>query len=60
MAEVFGLPTSHMIPDKKPSAGAPRPYDTQLDISRLEELGISHHRKFKDHIRAVIAPHYKG
>ena len=59
MAEVFDLPTSHLKSDKKPSGGAPRPHNPQLDTTKVEALGISHQRKFKDCIKEILEPHYK-
>jgi len=47
MAAVFGLPSAHIQADTSPSAGAPRPYDCQLDCSRLENLGANHRTPFK-------------
>ena len=54
MAEVFQLPHSHIKGLKEPSPGAPRPYDTTMDTSRLLQLGISHHTTFREGIKSSI------
>eukprot|EP00058_Branchiostoma_floridae_P025888 XP_002611378.1 hypothetical protein BRAFLDRAFT_73226 [Branchiostoma floridae] len=59
MAEVFSLPSSHLVPDKEPSGGAPRPYNAQLDVSRLTDLGIGKTRPFRESIKEVLQPFLK-
>jgi S-adenosylmethionine synthetase len=54
MAKAFNLPTSHVIVDKNPSAGAKRPYDARLDSSRIQGLGISKHTPFSEGIQSCI------
>ena len=56
MAEIYDLPTSHIVADKKPSAGAKRPYDAHLDSSRLEKLGICVRTPFKEGIEPCLRP----
>ena len=56
MAEIFNLPTSHIIPDKQPSGGAKRPYDAHLDSSRLEKLGICVRTPFKVALEPCLRP----
>ena len=58
MATVFGIPTTHIEADKNPSAGAPRPYNSQLDSSRIEQLGIVKRTKFAEEIKKVLSPFY--
>lgn len=58
MATVFGIPTSHIEADKTPATGAKRPYNTQLDCSRIEQLGIVKRTKFAEEIKKVLSPFY--
>jgi len=48
MAEMFGLANSHIVADTAPSTGAPRPFDCQLDCSRLEALGALERTPFRE------------
>lgn len=51
MAEVFNLPHSHISgDDSSPQGTVARPYDTQLDCSRLTQLGFGTHTPFKEGI----------
>lgn len=54
MAKAFNLPTDHIIADKNPSGGAPRPYDAHLSTSRVNALGISQSSKFSVEIKPVL------
>lgn len=54
MSEIFKLDASNLKPDKSPSPGAPRPYDTTMQTDRLTELGIDVHTTFKDGIKACL------
>lgn len=54
MAEVFDLPSSHIVADTKPSAGAPRPFDCHLDSSRLDDLGAKERTPFKEAIKEAL------
>ena len=55
MAEVFSLRSDHLIPVNEPSVGGtPRPYNTQLDCSELESVGIGNHTPFRDGICCVL------
>ncbi|KAI8798032.1 methionine adenosyltransferase 2 subunit beta, partial [Biomphalaria glabrata] len=58
MAQLFGLPSHHLIADVKPSTGAPRPYDCQLDCSRMESLGATKRTPFKTGIKSVLEKFY--
>ncbi|KAK0059631.1 methionine adenosyltransferase 2 subunit beta [Biomphalaria pfeifferi] len=58
MAQLFGLPSHHLIADVKPSTGAPRPYDCQLDCSRMESLGATKRTPFKTGIKSVLENFY--
>lgn len=54
MSQIFSLPHAHITPSSTP--GALRPYDPEMDRSRLTELGISHHTNFKDGIKDCLTP----
>lgn len=53
MARVFSLPHDHLTPSLTPSPI--RPYDPEMDVSRLTDLGISHHTKFEDGVKECLA-----
>ncbi|CAC5412068.1 BRD4 [Mytilus coruscus] len=59
MADVFSLPSDHIQPDKKPSSGASRPFNSQLSCQRLKDLGIAKNSQFKSKILDVLKPYYK-
>ncbi|KAJ9593291.1 hypothetical protein L9F63_015166 [Diploptera punctata] len=57
IAQVFQLThLSHINPDsnKPSSAATPRPYDTTLNRSRLENLGIGQHTQFEVGIKTAL------
>lgn len=54
MAQLFDIPTSHIVADTKPATGAPRPFDCQLDCSRMESLGATKRTPFNVGIRAAL------
>lgn len=58
MATVFGIPTDHIQADRTPSTGAKRPYNSQLDCSILEQMGISKKTKFAEEIKKVLSPFF--
>ena len=58
MATAFGISTNHIQPDKKPSAGAKRPFNAQLDSCRLEQMGIGKRTKFAEEIKKVLSPFF--
>ena len=60
MAEIFNLPSEHIKADKNPSAGAARPYNSQLSCQRLKDLGIGRYSVFKEKILDVLKPHFKS
>ncbi|KAK8404709.1 hypothetical protein O3P69_007753 [Scylla paramamosain] len=53
MARVFSLPHDHVTPSM--DASPLRPYDPEMDVSRLTELGISHHTKFEEAIKECLS-----
>ena len=54
MADQFGLGCAHIEAVKGPSSGAPRPYDTTMDTSRLSQLGIQYHTPFAEGIKSCL------
>lgn len=54
MAGALALPHAHIAPDDRPAPGAPRPHDSRMDNSRLQQLGISAHVPFSDGIRECL------
>lgn len=58
MAELFGLPTSHIVADTRPAVGAPRPYDCHLDCSRMEALGPVKRTPFREGIKPCLEKYF--
>ena len=54
MATTFGMSSGHLVPDKEPSKSAPRPYNSHLDSSDLQEMGIGRKTPFRDGIVRVL------
>lgn len=54
MAEVFGLSSDHLIADKSPPSGAPRPFDCKLDTSETKKIVSVQQTPFKDGVRAAL------
>lgn len=59
MASAFSLGTENILPDKNPSTGAPRPYDTHLSCGKLEALVSGRRTQFADGVKAVLEPFVK-
>lgn len=59
MASAFSLDTNNIIPDKNPSKGAPRPYDTHLSCEKMETLVSGRRTLFSDGIKSVLEPYVK-
>ena len=57
MAKAFGISTEHIVPDTTSSSMANRPDNSQLDCSRIENLGICKRTKFSDAIVDVLKPY---
>lgn len=59
MAELFGLPTSHLIPVREPEVGATtRPYDTQLDpTATVRAIGHTPSVPFREGIQQSLQPY---
>ncbi|KAM4676808.1 methionine adenosyltransferase 2 subunit beta isoform 2-T2 [Discoglossus pictus] len=57
MADAFNLPSSHLRPiTDEPVGGTPRPWNPQLDCSKLEALGIGQRTPFRVGIRESLWP----
>ncbi|KAG8579034.1 hypothetical protein GDO81_010689 [Engystomops pustulosus] len=57
MADAFNLPCSHLRPiTDEPVGATPRPWNPQLDCSRLEALGIGQRTPFRAGIRESLWP----
>ena len=56
MAELFGLPSAHLLAVTEPSGGTPRPYNSQLDCSSTQPLFPTAQTSFRAGIRQVLEP----
>lgn len=56
VGEIVGLDTGHLQPDANPAMAEPRPYNCQLDKSRLQELGITGDETLRSQLERVLAP----
>ncbi|XP_053399644.1 methionine adenosyltransferase 2 subunit beta-like isoform X1 [Mercenaria mercenaria] len=56
MAKAFGMSTDHIVPETSSASAANRPENSQLDCSRIEELGICKRTKFSDCIVNILKP----
>ncbi|XP_044136788.1 methionine adenosyltransferase 2 subunit beta isoform X1 [Bufo gargarizans] len=57
MADVFNLPARHLRPiTDEPVGATPRPWNPQLDCSRLEALGVGQRTPFRVGIRESLWP----
>ncbi len=56
MADAWQMSADHLSPAPDKPQGAPRPYDCQLDTSKLEALGIGAHTPFPEGIAQALAP----
>ena len=59
MADIFGLSHDHVIANKDPPTGAPRPYNCQFDVSALEALGIGQRTPYREGIKESLEPFIK-
>ncbi|GFR91983.1 methionine adenosyltransferase 2 subunit beta-like [Elysia marginata] len=58
MAELFGLPTSHIVADTKPAVGVPRPFDCHLDCGRMDALGVVKRTPFREGIKSCLEKYF--
>lgn len=56
IGDIAGRDTAHLNPDGNPTMAEPRPYNCQLDKSRLTELGITAHEPLRSQLTRVLAP----
>lgn len=55
MAELFGLKSDHLVPVREPSGGAPRPFDSHLDVSETEKaIPFIQRTPFREGIKQVL------
>jgi len=54
MAKCFGLPMVHVEADSRPTQGAPRPFDSHLDTSRLNAIVNVKYKSFEEGIKACL------
>ena len=59
MADIFGLSHDHLIANKEPPTGTPRPHNCQLDSSALEDVGIGQRTPYREGIKEVLEPFMK-
>ena len=57
MAEALGLDHSHLSPDPAAPEGAPRPYNCQLDLSRLQQETPLTQTSFREGIARALSTH---
>lgn len=60
MADIFGLPHSHLTANSDPPSGTPRPHNTALQCFELESMmedgGTSMRTPFKEGIKQCLQP----
>ncbi|CAH1722232.1 unnamed protein product [Aphis gossypii] len=54
MAKIFNMSMEQVVPVNG-QGGVKRPFNTQLDVSRLNQLGIGTHTNFEDGIKTVLS-----
>lgn len=54
MAKLFNMSMEHVVPVNE-QGGVKRPFNTLLDVSRIDQLGIGTHTQFEDGIKSVLA-----
>ena len=60
MAKIFNLPMSHITASNEPPpSNVIRPYDTKLDCSELEQIGITQRTPFEEGIKDCLMPFLK-
>jgi dTDP-4-dehydrorhamnose reductase len=56
MGEVLNLPHDHLSPNNQPPSGAPRPKNSRLDISRLQQETDVVQTPFRKNIKRILTP----
>jgi len=59
MAELFGLPTSHLVPVRSEPQGTVRPYDCKLECCATAKAFPIHETPFCEGIASVLKPFVK-
>ncbi|XP_062500807.1 methionine adenosyltransferase 2 subunit beta-like [Corticium candelabrum] len=54
MADVFGLSCGHVVADREPSVDARRPFNSRLDTTELEQMGIGKKTGFREGIARAV------
>lgn len=57
IGNAFRLDHAHLVPVNDAPSGPPRPKNTNLDHSKLKQLGIDSQRSFEAAIQSVLKPH---
>lgn len=53
MAKIFNMSMDNVV-SVSGQGGVKRPYNTLLDVSRINQLGIGTHTNFEDGIKSVL------
>ncbi|WP_226662884.1 dTDP-4-dehydrorhamnose reductase family protein [Microbulbifer aggregans] len=56
VGEIASLDTDHLLPDSNPAMAEPRPYNCQLDTSRLRDQGINVQEPLRTQLARTLAP----
>ena len=56
IGDIAGRDTTHLQPDSNPAMAEPRPYNCQLDKSRLTDLGITPREPLREQLCRVLEP----
>lgn len=54
MAYIFGMSIDRVVPVNE-QIGVKRPFNTLLDVSRINQLNIGIHTNFEDGMKSVLA-----
>jgi len=60
MGKNLNLSTEHITANSEPPSGAPRPQNSQLDISRLKNKTVLQQTPFSENIERILKPFLKG
>lgn len=55
MAQIFGMSMERVVPVNGQGGGVKRPFNTLLDVSRINQLGVGMHTNFEDGIKSALA-----
>lgn len=54
IANIFNMSTERVVPVSE-QGGVKRPFNTLLDVSRIDQLGFGTHTNFEDGIKSVLS-----